>query len=189
MGASGGGEKGKEVSGDTWAGLRAGNELGTTITLPPLQAPQPRAEDKEEMTDWGGVGVGGKNRAFLWEELKVPKTSWAGQPGYLCSIPNKINKCFCVSTPHYAQSGARPCPWSCWCPRPLQGNSARMLGKLHTHPPSAAPSTHLHTRSQAISLTPLVFPILAASLLAHHFEPVSPLLRKNRRLTETVGGS
>lgn len=37
MGASGGGgEKGKEVSGDIGAGLRAGNELGTTIALPPL---------------------------------------------------------------------------------------------------------------------------------------------------------
>lgn len=32
-----GGEKGKEVSGDAGAGLRAGNELGTTITLPLLQ--------------------------------------------------------------------------------------------------------------------------------------------------------
>ena len=46
MGASGGGEKGKEVSGDTGAGLRAGNELGPTVTLPPLQAPQPRAEKR-----------------------------------------------------------------------------------------------------------------------------------------------
>lgn len=34
MGASGGGEKGKEVFGDKGAGLRAGNELGTTITFP-----------------------------------------------------------------------------------------------------------------------------------------------------------
>lgn len=46
MGASGGGEKGKEVFGDKGAGLRAGNELGTTITLPPLQEPQPRAEER-----------------------------------------------------------------------------------------------------------------------------------------------
>lgn len=46
MGASGGGEKGKEVSGDLGAGLRAGNELGTTITLPLWQAPQPRAKER-----------------------------------------------------------------------------------------------------------------------------------------------
>ena len=48
MGASGGGEKGKEVSGDTGAGLRAGNELGTTITLPPLQAHSPEQRTKRK---------------------------------------------------------------------------------------------------------------------------------------------
>lgn len=57
-----GGEKGKEVSGDAGVGLRAGNDLGTTITLPPSAASttaQSRGGDKEEMTDWGGVGWGG----------------------------------------------------------------------------------------------------------------------------------
>lgn len=53
MGPSDGVEKGKEVSGDPRAGLRAGNELGAT-TLSSLQAT--REGDKEEMTDWGGVG-------------------------------------------------------------------------------------------------------------------------------------
>lgn len=48
MGASGGGEKGKEVSGDTGAGLRAGNELGTTITLPLLQAHRAAAQSREQ---------------------------------------------------------------------------------------------------------------------------------------------
>lgn len=57
MGPSDGGEKGKEVFGDTRAGLRAGNELGTTITA----GTTTREGGKEEMTDWGGVegGEGG----------------------------------------------------------------------------------------------------------------------------------
>lgn len=48
MGPSDGGEKGKKVSGDTRAGLRAGNELGTTTTLPSLQAPQPEKGTKRK---------------------------------------------------------------------------------------------------------------------------------------------
>lgn len=48
MGPSDGGEKGKEVSGDTRAELRAGNELGTTIALPSMQAPQPEKRTKRK---------------------------------------------------------------------------------------------------------------------------------------------
>lgn len=85
MGALWGGEKGKEVSGDARAGLRAGNELGTTITLPQLQRPQPKQRREQRGNDrlgWGGVGwgaVGGKNRALLCKEPGMPKTSQAGQ--------------------------------------------------------------------------------------------------------------
>ena len=48
---------------------------------------------EEEMTDWGGVGWGGGNRALLWEELGGAQTSWAGPPGYLCSISNQGEVC------------------------------------------------------------------------------------------------
>lgn len=92
MGASGWGEKGKKVSGDTGRGYE--QEVSREPPSPaPLQATaQSRAEDKEEMTDWGGVGVG-EERALFWEEIGVPKTSWAG-PGYLRSISIQVKKCF-----------------------------------------------------------------------------------------------
>lgn len=76
MGASRGGEKGKEASGDTGAGLRAGNELGPTAGT----TAQSREEDKEEMTDWGGVGGGAiEIVSFFGRSSKYQKTSWAGQ--------------------------------------------------------------------------------------------------------------
>lgn len=79
MGPSDGGEKGKEVSGDTRAGLRAGNELGTTTTTTaaPLQQAT-REGDKEEMTDWGGVGWReAESCPFFCKLLNVLKTNWA----------------------------------------------------------------------------------------------------------------
>lgn len=59
MGPSDGGEKGKKVSGDTKAGLRAGNELGTTTTLPSLQGRhhnQKRGQRGNDRLGWGGGG-------------------------------------------------------------------------------------------------------------------------------------
>lgn len=94
MGASGGGEKGKEVSGDTGAGLRAGNELGTTITLPPLQAHGAAAQSREQRGNDRLGWRGGEIMPFFGRRSKYQKTSWAGPSGYLRSIPNQIKKCF-----------------------------------------------------------------------------------------------
>lgn len=96
-----------------------------------------------------------------------------------------------MSAPHQAQWSR--CPWSCWFLSPLRGNSGRMLGKLHRqspHPSSfpCALHPHLQTGPQAVSPTLRLFPILAASSLTLHFEPVSPLLRENQRIRETGGG-
>lgn len=115
MGASRGGEKGKEASGDTGAGLRAGNELGPTAGT----TAQSREEDKEEMTDWGGVGGGGdRNRVLLWEELKVPKNKlgWASQNICIQFQVKSRNVSECLL--HTKHSWGPVLFWPCWFPSP-----------------------------------------------------------------------
>lgn len=63
------GEKGKEVSGDTRAGLRAGNELGTTITLQCRHHNQRRGQRGNDRLGWGGVG--GQNHALFCKSLSA----------------------------------------------------------------------------------------------------------------------
>lgn len=77
MGPSDGGEKGKEVSGDTRAGPRAGNELGTTTTLPSLQATREGGQRGNDRLGWGGVEGGRIVPPFFVKLLCVLKTSWA----------------------------------------------------------------------------------------------------------------
>lgn len=82
MGASGWGEKGKKVSGDTGRGYE--QEVSREPPSPaPLQATaQSRAEDKEEMTDWGGVGVGEERGPFLGDLCARDKLGRARIPAF-----------------------------------------------------------------------------------------------------------
>lgn len=84
MGASGGGEKGKEASGGAGAEPRAGNELGTTTTLPPLQAPQRSAAQRggqrgNDRLGWGG-GWGAESCSSLGGAPSAKnKLGWAAR--------------------------------------------------------------------------------------------------------------
>lgn len=51
--------RGGKGEGGVWR--HRGGPKSREMSWDPLQAPQPRSreEDKEEMTDWGGVGGGG----------------------------------------------------------------------------------------------------------------------------------
>lgn len=189
MGASGGGEKGKEVSGDTGAGLRAGNELGTTITLPLLQAHRAAAQSREQRGNDRLGWRGGRNHALLWEEVEVPKNKlgWAVRIPAFNSKSNQEMFLSVYSTP--STVGSQCCPWSCSFPSALQGNSGRMLStdSPHPHPPLYPLPPSSHQASDHLSYCSGV-PILAAFPLTFHFEPVSPLHRENRRIRETGGG-
>lgn len=114
--------KGKEASGDTGAGLRAGNELG------PTAGTTAQSRDKEEMTDWGGWGGGMiEIVSFLGRSSKYQKTSWAGQVR-IYAFNSKPTKCFwsVYSTPSIV--GGCQCCSALLVPKPLLGNPGRVLG-------------------------------------------------------------